>query len=193
MPPLPVPLTTERLRVRTFRPDDLLDLHRLQSDEAVATYLSRGVRSIQEVQAALERRLAPLVLDQAGDGVILALTTLAEDHVIGEVSLWLRDADARVMEVGFALLPEVQGRGYAHEAVHELVRLAFDHLAAREVIGVADRRNVASTSLMHRLGMVARPGDDETSPTALLVLDRRRWQSKRRGDHVASPTRRPRS
>lgn len=45
MPPLPVPLTTERLRVRAFRPDDLLDLHRLHSDQAVATYLSRGVRS----------------------------------------------------------------------------------------------------------------------------------------------------
>jgi len=120
--------------------------------------------------------------------VILAITTLVEDHVIGEVSLWLRDADARVMEMGFALLPEVQGRGYAHEAVHELLTSAFDHLAAREVIGVADRRNVISTSFMHRLGMSPRSDDDETSLTDLLVIDRKAWQRQRGSDHVASPT-----
>ncbi|NAZ83579.1 GNAT family N-acetyltransferase [Kineococcus sp. R8] len=157
-------------------------------DQTVATYLSRGVRNLEEVQAALERRLAPLVLEQAGDGVILAIASLAEDRVIGEVSLWLRDVDPRTFEVGFAVLSDVQGRGYAREAVRALLTVTFDHLAAHEVIGIADRRNVASASFMHRLGMRARPGAEETSQRVLFAIDGHGWQTEDHSGRVTTHT-----
>jgi len=176
MPPLPLPIHTKRLVIRRFHDSDLCGLHELHSDVGVAAYLSRGVRHLEEVKQALTRRMAPADIERDGDGVILAVVVVATGHLIGEVSLWLRDARSGSAEVGFALVPAAQRQGYAREAMTALLALAFDVLGLQEVFGTADQRNVASMTLMRRLGMQEHEEDRDGAPLVAFSITRQDWQ-----------------
>ena len=56
-------------------------------------------------------------------------------------------------EVGYVFHPGRSGRGYATEAVHHLLRLAFEDLGLRRVVARVDAENEASARLCRRLGM----------------------------------------
>jgi RimJ/RimL family protein N-acetyltransferase len=56
-------------------------------------------------------------------------------------------------EVGWILNPNFGGRGYATEAAHAVLHLAFDHLQLHRVTARIDARNVPSLRVADRLGM----------------------------------------
>jgi RimJ/RimL family protein N-acetyltransferase len=55
-------------------------------------------------------------------------------------------------EVGWALVPEAQGKGYAKEAAAAAIDWAFDHLGWSEVIHCIDPANAPSIALAKSLG-----------------------------------------
>lgn len=56
------------------------------------------------------------------------------------------------VEIGYSVVPEARGRGYAAEFVQALVDLAFEHSAIRHVIAHTNDANVPSTRLLLRRG-----------------------------------------
>lgn len=56
-------------------------------------------------------------------------------------------------ENGYVFHPDHGGKGYATEAVHRVLHLAFDDLGLRRVVARIDAENVASARLAARLGM----------------------------------------
>jgi RimJ/RimL family protein N-acetyltransferase len=147
------PIETERLLLRTFRAADLDDLHAIRSLPAVVRYLYGDVRSRSEVEDLLTERVTQTSLREDDDSLVLAVERRDNGRVIGDVSLWLRNAEHRQGEIGFAFHPDAQGRGYACEAATAVLRLAFERLGLHRVFGRTDARNVASAALMRRLGM----------------------------------------
>jgi RimJ/RimL family protein N-acetyltransferase len=176
------PIRTRRLILRPFVMSDLDDLHALHRHPDVARYLSRDRRSRGEVRDVLRRRMTMTQLADDGDGVVLAVARTADGRVIGEVSLWLRSADGRRGEIGFAFHPDAQGNGYAHEAVAALLDVAFTRLRMAEVHGRADSRNTGSATLMVRLGMAPLECPSGTAATRHLTTcstTARNWQTAR--------------
>jgi RimJ/RimL family protein N-acetyltransferase len=55
-------------------------------------------------------------------------------------------------EVGWGLIKDVWGRGYAGEAASAALDWAFDHLGWTDVIHCIDAENVASQNVARRLG-----------------------------------------
>jgi RimJ/RimL family protein N-acetyltransferase len=62
-------------------------------------------------------------------------------------------AQHRGGEVGWVLNPDHSGRGYATEAAHAVLHLAFDGLGLHRVVARVDARNDPSLRLAARLGM----------------------------------------
>jgi RimJ/RimL family protein N-acetyltransferase len=147
------PIETERLVLRRFRRGDLDALHEQQSREDVARYLPRGVRSRAEVERVLARRIASGSMVGDDDALSLAVERREDGRMIGDVTIWLRSAASRQVEVGYVFHPDAHGQGFATEAVRRLVGLAFEAGGAHRVYARADPRNEASTRLMARLGM----------------------------------------
>jgi RimJ/RimL family protein N-acetyltransferase len=56
-------------------------------------------------------------------------------------------------EIGYVLDPAYAGRGYATEAVREVLRIAFEDLGVRRVIAQCFADNEPSWRLMERVGM----------------------------------------
>jgi RimJ/RimL family protein N-acetyltransferase len=148
-----LPLTTERLVLRVFRPEDLGWFNELRALPEVVRWLYEPPLGEEEALAALERRLDFTSIAGDGDGLALVLQHAETGEIVGDCGLTLVSEEHRLGEIGFVLDPEHQGHGYATEAARELLRVAFGELRLHRVIGRCEPRNTASAAVLERLGM----------------------------------------
>ena len=148
-----LPLTTERLLLRAFRPDDLDAVHSMFGREDVSRYLNWEPMSREQAASLLERRLTQTKVEQEGDGLAFVLEERSSGRYVGEVILrWISEG-SRQGEIGWSLHPDAQGKGYATEAARELLRLGFEDMGLHRIVAECDPRNLASIRIMERLGM----------------------------------------
>jgi [ribosomal protein S5]-alanine N-acetyltransferase len=144
--PMPFePIETERLRIRSFRPDDWRAVHAYASDAATMTYIDDEPMTEEQARA--------FVAAQTGDEArSLALVLRADDVPIGHLVFhpWFAH---RTHEIGWVLHERVRGRGYATEGAGALLRHAFESLDLHRVIATCQPENVASWRVMEKLGM----------------------------------------
>ncbi|MDT7536827.1 MAG: hypothetical protein QOI82_412 [Actinomycetota bacterium] len=147
-----LPIRTERLALREFRPDDFDALLPIHSDPDNVRYVPYEARSREQMQVALDRKIAGREL--TGDGQHLDLiVTLHDGTVVGDLVVMLHTLEHDTVEVGWIFAPAHGGRGYATEAVRALLELVFTDLQARRAVARVDDRNTASVRLCERLGM----------------------------------------
>jgi RimJ/RimL family protein N-acetyltransferase len=90
-----------------------------------------------------------------GDALCLGVELGGTGRLIGDVMLLWHSERLRHGEIGYVLNPEYAGAGYATEAAHVLLHLAFDQLGLHRVTACIVPGNDASTRLAQRLGMRA--------------------------------------
>ena len=146
-------IVTERLLLRPYERRDVDDLLDIQSRPEVMRYLYDEVRTREEVEELIEKRLTQTSLRSDDDSLVLAGERQEDGRVIGDISLTLRSAYHRQGEIGFVFHPDAQGHGYAREAATAVLHVAFAELGLHRVYGRTDLRNEASAGLMRRLGM----------------------------------------
>ncbi len=146
------PLVTERLVLRRSRPDDAQRISAYRSDSEVNRYQGWKRTDPKAVRKEIED-MAMRAPGQAGGWVQLSVEERATGLLVGDVGLNIAEGEPGVIKVGYTIAPELQGRGYATEAVRALVRYAFDTLGADVVRAYADAENVASTRVAEKVGM----------------------------------------
>ena len=146
-------LETLRLAMREFVPDDFDDLHRLDSDARVMKYITGKPSTLEQTHATMRRvtgyyRLYP---------DLGAWYTVRRDtgKFIGWFSLKYAGKSPDV-EIGYRLLPEAWGQGFATEGATALVRYGFDTLGLYRIIGLTHKDNVASQRVLTKAGLTYR-------------------------------------
>ena len=147
------PVHTTRLSLRPATPDDLDDTWQIRRLPEVGEWLSTDFADRElyaEKFLAADRLASTLVIELDG-------------RVVGDLMLLLEDpwAQSEVAErahhvqamLGWVLAPEHGGRGYATEAVAELLRICFEDLGVRRVRALCFADNEPSWRLMERVGM----------------------------------------
>jgi RimJ/RimL family protein N-acetyltransferase len=147
------PVLTARLVLRPFEAGDLDDLYDIYRRPEVVRYLYWDVRSREEAEEDLQRRISQSRLDEDCRRLALAVVLPRPGRVIGDVTLKWSSREHRQGEVGFSFHPGHRGRGYATEASAALLELGFDGLGLHRIIGRCDARNEASARVLQRLGM----------------------------------------
>ena len=148
-----VPPSTPRLALRRFRADDVDEVYRLDRDPRVMRYIGDGsVRTREEVALSLARARA-YYRNYPGLGV-WAADERASRRFIGWFCLKYMPNTADV-EVGYRLLPEAWGKGYATEGASALVRYGFETLGLYLIIGVTHPGNAASQRVLRKAGLHA--------------------------------------
>jgi RimJ/RimL family protein N-acetyltransferase len=150
MPPAPW-LETLRLELRDFVAEDFDDLYRLDSDPRVMKYIANGKPASRDAVAQrLERfiRYPALYPD-------LGVWRAARRDTGAFIGWFCFNYAARSpdIEVGYRLLPEAWGRGYATEGARALVDYGFDDLRLHRIIGVTHPRNKASQRVLMKAGL----------------------------------------
>lgn len=147
------PLETERLTLRAFQPGDFDPLHAMRSDAEVARYLYWAAQTKDEVRRVLEQKIGFRSIRAEGDVLAIAAVLRSTGQVVGDFILRCLSWEHGVLEIGFTVHPDHQRRGYATEASRALLALAFERAGAHRVVGHLDARNVASASVLEKLGM----------------------------------------
>ena len=147
---LTLPIRTARLERRALSMDDLDDHHRMFGSDDTVRYVYEEPLDRAAAAEHLQRRMAAIL---PAEGEWLNLAVVAEGRFIGECGVGLRSAMHRQCEIGYGLLPEARGRGYATEAASAMVDLAFTALGAHRVAGRLDARNLDSARVLERIGM----------------------------------------
>jgi RimJ/RimL family protein N-acetyltransferase len=159
--PAPPVITTPRLDLRPWRATDapaLLPILEANQDH-FASWIPRAVSepvSVPVLEARLEARAEDFAADRAWR---YAYLLRADDRLLGEVSLFPRDAQGRValadadrFEIGYWLRRDATGQGLATEAARAMLDLARSLPQVRLVEIRCDPRNAPSGAVAHRLG-----------------------------------------
>lgn len=166
-------LDTERLALREFTPLDAPFLLRLVNEPGwIRNINDPGVRSVDDALAWAEGRLFK-AYRELGHG-FWALQRREDGELVGMCGLFKR-AVLPEPDLGYALLAEHEGQGYALEAARGCVAHARSVLGWTTLMAITAVDNPRSTGLLTKLGFVEQgqeqlEGYDEPSRMFKLVL-----------------------
>ena len=164
-PPLgTVQLETERLRLREITPDDapfLLEL--LNTPDWLANIGDRNVRNLDDARKyAINRIFA--AYRRFGFGFYV-MERKSDDALIGNCGLVKRDFLDDV-DIGYAILPQFYGQGYAVEAAIAVLDFAKQKLMLPRIAAITIESNKPSQRVLEKIGlrferMISVPEDEE--------------------------------
>jgi RimJ/RimL family protein N-acetyltransferase len=144
-------LQTLRLDFREFVPEDVEDIVRLDADPRVMKYIADGrVHTREETLAHFPRILRyPRIYANLGAWRASRRDTGA---FIGWFSLKYAGKSSDI-EIGYRLLPDAWGLGFATEGAAAMRDYGFDDLGLERIIGVTHPGNRASQHVLTKIGM----------------------------------------
>jgi RimJ/RimL family protein N-acetyltransferase len=147
-------LETLRLAMREFTPDDYGDLYALNSDPRVMKFIADGMPSTRdEVARALRRFIRyPTLYPDLG---IWHTSRRDTGAFIGFFALNYAGRSADI-EIGYRLLRNAWGQGFATEGATALAQFGFDDLGLHRIIGVTLPGNKASQRVLLKAGLADR-------------------------------------
>jgi ribosomal-protein-alanine N-acetyltransferase len=157
-------LRTERLLLRQWRDEDLEPFAALNADAETMRYFPSPRASREESDAFAERIRGHL--EREGWG-LWAVEIVGRASFIGFVGLARPSFDEHftpAVEVGWRLVREHWGNGYATEAGRASLAYGFDDLGLDEIVSFTSRINEPSRRVMERLRMQHDPADDFEHP-----------------------------
>lgn len=141
---------TPRLTLRRLYPDDAPFIRRLVNDPDWLRYI--GDKDVHSDTAAARYLETGPINMYRGLGFGLYAVELKNGGVpIGICGLIKRDMLDDV-DLGFALLPEFRGRGYAREAAAAALEHGRSRLGLRRIVAIVTPDNHASIRLLEELG-----------------------------------------
>ena len=109
---LPLPIETDRLTLRRYLETDYDDLLKLQSNDDVTRFLLYDTKTPEQVRTSpCAGRLADVPMDTDGQALTLAVILRETGQHVGEVTLFVQNAEHRGGEIGFVFHRSSTGAG----------------------------------------------------------------------------------
>lgn len=149
-----------RVLLRQWREEDREPFAALNADPETMRYFPSTL-SREESDAMVD--WASALIEERGWG-LWAVEVPGVAPFVGFVGLNVPRFMPEVVEVGWRLLKEHWGNGYATEAGREALRYGFDELALDEIVSFTTVSNTPSRRVMERIGMTHDPSRDFDHP-----------------------------
>jgi RimJ/RimL family protein N-acetyltransferase len=167
-------LETARLVLRRVTLGDAGLMLAIWNDPAFIRHVGdRGIRTLADAQVALKDGAFQLYEDYGYGPYVMSLKK--KDVQIGICGLFRRE-NLDDPDIGFAVLPDFCGSGFASEAAHAVVAHARDDLGIKCLTAIVSPENSASIGLIKKIGLtfdrgITMPGDDEEISLYSMRLD----------------------
>ncbi|MCA9988576.1 MAG: GNAT family N-acetyltransferase [Anaerolineales bacterium] len=142
--------TTERVRLRPYKPADLEPIAAIHADPLAMRFMGSG-ETYSHAQSAgyLKRHFA----NAANPEHVWAIALKESDLLIGRSGVLECDvAGTTEIEIGYLLAQEQWGKGYATEVARELVRIGFAELGYERLIAMTHPDNQGSIRVIEKSG-----------------------------------------
>ncbi|WP_055443896.1 GNAT family N-acetyltransferase [Lacinutrix himadriensis] len=143
---------TERLTLSKFTLEDAPFFLELVNTPHWLKYIGdRNVKTIEDAQNRITESHIKSYNTQGFGFYVLRLKE-GDNKPIGTCGLIKRDT-LEDIEIGFAMLPENEGKGYGHESSLAVLKLAKESFKLKKVIAITLPTNTASIKLIEKLGL----------------------------------------
>ena len=156
-------MRTERLLLRQWKKSDLEPLTRLNKDPQVLEFLPGP---LTREESAKRAEVYTSHIKEHGWG-LWAVSALEVSDFIGWIGLWPIPFTAPftpAVEVGWRLLPEFWGMGYATEGARASLKFGFERANLDEIVSITVPGNIRSRRVMEKIGMHRLLEDDFDHP-----------------------------
>lgn len=155
---------TERLIIRPMSLDDaefILDLY--NRPKFIEFIGDRSLKTISDAENYIKNRFLPQ-FEKLGFGNYLTITKEGNQK-IGGVGIFEREG-LDIVDIGFSLLEEFEGKGYAYEAAIKVKSIGMDDFGLKKISAITSKDNFSSQKLIEKLGLkfikhVTLPNDEE--------------------------------
>lgn len=155
-------LKTKRIGFSKWLPTDITLAKQLWGNPRVTKYIcATGFFSIDDIKKRLSTEILNDTLYKVQYWPIFELET---KELIG--CCGLRPRQEKEYEIGFHLLPEFWGKGYAIESAKEVIHYAFSVVHASQLFAGHNPNNIVSRKVLNKLGFQY-IGDEFYKPTGL--------------------------
>ncbi|MER5603928.1 GNAT family protein [Streptomyces sp. NPDC002265] len=149
----PVARSSARLDLRELTIADVGALYAIYGSPVATEHLSFEPRNREQVEQIVSRSVAATTATPRTE-YALAVIEHQSAELIGFGRLALDPHQQRGATMGFALRPDVWGRGYGVETVRLLLALGFNELQLHRIWGARSPFNEGSARTMDAAGMV---------------------------------------
>ena len=137
-------LTTPRLRLSPFHASDWPFFLRLRRDPEVMRYMGEVLE---------EPALRTLFESRCADPGVFVLRD-ASGAAVGDIGLRISGKNPHEADLGYALLPDAQGKGYASEALKAICDYGFNQLGVHAINAWVLGNNAGSSRLLEKHGFI---------------------------------------
>lgn len=143
-------IETERLRLREYAITDADFVLELFNSPKWKQFIGdRGLNTLEEAESYINERYLPAYSD-IGYGAYVCMNE--DDKRIGSCGLYKRP-NLEHPDIGFALLPQYEGQGYAFEAASAVMQYASTTLNIDTIYGITLPVNLSSKNLLKKIGL----------------------------------------
>ncbi len=155
---------TERLFLRFTTVDDAPFIYKLLNSPKWIQFIGdRNIKTVNDAVNYINTRMIPQ-LEKLGHSNFTVIRK-SDNVKIGSCGLYDREG-IDGLDIGFAFLPEYEGKGYAFEAANFIKILGFKEFNVDQLSAITLEENISSQKLLKKLGLTFKryiriPNDDE--------------------------------
>ena len=142
---------TERLILRPTLEQDADLIYQVLNTPKFKKFVGdRKINSIEDAKTYIKIKMLPQLHKLGYSNYSLILKSSGDK--VGICGLYDRDGIEGV-DIGFGLLPQYEGLGFAYESSQKLIQLAFQELDIKEINAITSKENFSSQKLLEKLGL----------------------------------------
>jgi len=182
-------MQTPRLLIRNFKDADLVSFVAYRNEPEVAKYQGWKPPYTEEMGLKFIHQMKDMNAPKQGSWIQFALALKKTDELIGDLGVFIKQTDIRQATIGFSIAKGQWRKGFATEAISQILDYLYVDLDLHRVVADCDEENVASYRTMEKLGFRREAHFIES----FLVNDvyrseyhygmlQREWREKQQGD-----------
>lgn len=174
-----LPKLTQRLILRRFIDQDLERFLDYRQDPQVARFQGWSEISYSEAQSFISE-MNNAEIGKLGEWFQIAIADKQSNILFGDIGMLIYAENPAIVEIGFTVSRDRQGKGYAKEAVQALIDSLFELRTINKIICITDKLNESSVKLIKRLGLHLVRSDEVEFKGKLCIeqtfeLSRKNW------------------
>ena len=143
-------LETDRLIIRPICSEDKISVYNYRSDERTNKYQGWIPKTVNDVEIFINA-LSPII-DIPKTWFQVVIIEKEKQIIIGDVGVYFLSRQSNHVIIGYTLSKKFHGKGYASEALKEIMNYLFLSLRKDKIFALTDPMNMNSIDLLKRLG-----------------------------------------
>lgn len=143
-------LESDRLLFRRLKDSDAPEVFKLRSNPEIMKYIPRTLLQKEEEALAMIHMMNAKI--DANTDINWGVCLKGTDTIIGFMGFYRTQPENYRTEIGYMIVPELEGKGYVTEAVKTLLNYAFHTVGFHSIDAVIDPKNTGSEKVLLKNG-----------------------------------------